>query len=136
MYSSFISGYNNRIISAVGNTLLLLSISGCIASAVNPVSPEPRQQPAVPIPQPTRIMPFLPEPTDDYGRHVSLNSGVSDKDHHRVRNSRSARNGYSVVVHQVPATEVLFGLARDTSLELDIVGEAVSYTHLTLPTKA
>lgn len=136
---------------------VLLCFFGCHAKTLQSQSPVElvgdKSAPAVPIPEPTSAMPFLPAPllansglanpgltnpgppktALPYQTNNTLTGldyqtdGTDDRLMTGAENRSAAqlysRGSFSVVVQNVPAHEVLFALARDSALDLDIIGK-------------
>lgn len=143
MCSSPASEVVNRTICFIFNALLLGSLTACYAKVVKTdgstgnktvAAVSPRS--AAPIPVPTSVLPFLPPP----GAVAKPVGGISKANQARQYKSRllpaqrdsgdasrvgvGVNNGvYSVVVQKAAASDVLFALAQDSALGLDIVGE-------------
>lgn len=143
MCSNLRSDVVNRTISFSFSALLLCSLSACYSKTIKTadvgklLSADGVSAGSVaPIPAPTSMMPFLPPPaaiarSSGVSKRVVQASGYQSNPLLKprgaidVNRSGAAMNQdvYSVVVHRVAADKVLFALARDSALELEVVGD-------------
>lgn len=140
----FAVGLYCRAIRLVAGVVVFIVVAGCHAKALHedPLSAVSSSQGSLsavfaPIPQPTNPLRFLPAPvaassvvnSSSRDQITAISDGpIRRADRQSLRSPailpmNMVQGLFSVVVQKVPAHEVLFALARDSALQLDIVGQ-------------